>query len=226
MSSINELEDEYNFRHPKSRRLFERALKSYASGVTHDTRFAKPFPIYATKAKSTNKWDVDGNEYLDCVVNYGACILGHGHPDVVEAVKGQLESGLTCGIETELSVRLAERLSQMIPCGECVKFSNTGTEAVIEVRTRPPSIAAARPVDCTIKRQQARRDGPLVLHATCPSAVGIQVGSYGNILDPKPRRPIKQGTVRVKSIKGKSLVVEAAQLRKRVQAVKIRFWVR
>lgn len=116
----------------ESELLFQRANLVAPGGVHSNIRSFEPYPIFFSKGEGSRLWDVDGNEYLDCVVNYGACILGHGHPDVVEAVKGQLESGLTCGVETELSVKLAERLSQMIPCGECVKFSNTGTEAVMK----------------------------------------------------------------------------------------------
>ena len=50
MPTIDELEKEYLRKHPKSKELYERALKCYPSGVTHDARFAKPFPIYAVKA--------------------------------------------------------------------------------------------------------------------------------------------------------------------------------
>ena len=76
-------------------------------------------------------WDLDGTEYLDCVVNFGACILGHAHPKVLDAVRNQLDSGLTCGAETELSVRVSEKLSEMIPRAEMVRFASTGTEAVM-----------------------------------------------------------------------------------------------
>jgi glutamate-1-semialdehyde 2,1-aminomutase len=75
-------------------------------------------------------WDVEGNRYLDCLVSNGACILGHGNPAVVAAVRAQLETGLTVGFESELSVDVAEMLHLMIPSAEIVKFSNTGTEAV------------------------------------------------------------------------------------------------
>jgi glutamate-1-semialdehyde 2,1-aminomutase len=90
-----------------------------------------PRPLYFSRARGSRLWDLDGTEYLDCVVNFGACILGHAHPKVVEAVRNQLESGLTCGAETELSVKVSEKLSDMIPCAEMVRFASTGTEAVM-----------------------------------------------------------------------------------------------
>jgi len=116
----------------RSRELFERADKVAAGGVHSDIRFFEPYPVFFSKAKGSRLWDVDGNEYVDCVVNYGSCILGHGHPEVVASVKEYLENGITCGMETELSVDVAEKLSKMIPCAENVKFSNTGTEAVMK----------------------------------------------------------------------------------------------
>ncbi len=65
------------------------------------------------------------------MINMGACILGHKHPRVVEAVRQQLETGLTVTLESELSVEVAELISRMVPSAEVVKFSNTGTEAVM-----------------------------------------------------------------------------------------------
>jgi glutamate-1-semialdehyde 2,1-aminomutase len=76
-------------------------------------------------------WDVDGNEYIDCISNFGALVLGHGDPDVVDAVKRQLDTGLTVGLETELNIQTAEKLIGMIPSAEMVRFSNSGTEAVM-----------------------------------------------------------------------------------------------
>jgi glutamate-1-semialdehyde 2,1-aminomutase len=61
-----------------------------------------------------------------------ALILGHGDERVTQAVKDQIDRGLTCGVETELNIRVAKRLNDMIPCAESVKFSNTGTEAVMK----------------------------------------------------------------------------------------------
>jgi len=90
-----------------------------------------PHPIYFQRAKGSKIWDVDGNEYIDCVMNFGPCILGHGHPKVIEAVKNRLETGLTVGLETELNIKVAKKLVEMVPSAEMVRFSNTGTEAIM-----------------------------------------------------------------------------------------------
>jgi glutamate-1-semialdehyde 2,1-aminomutase len=111
--------------------MFERAQKITPGGVHSNIRYIDPHPLYFSKARGSRLWDLDGTEYIDCIVNFGACILGHGHPSVVESVKTQLDSGLTCGAETQLSVEVSEKLNKMIPCAETVRFSTTGTEAVM-----------------------------------------------------------------------------------------------
>ncbi len=89
--------------------------------------------LYGSRALKGGKiWDVDGNEYVDCVINMSALILGHGDERVTRAVTEQINTGLTCGVETELSVKVAEQVAQMVPCAESVKFSNSGTEAVMK----------------------------------------------------------------------------------------------
>lgn len=116
----------------KSEVLYDKACKVTPGGIHSNIRFFSPNPIFFRQASGSKMTDVDGNEYIDCVVNMGACILGHGHPKVTEAVREQIANGLTCGVETELSVNVAEKLSRMIPSAENVRFSNTGTEAVMK----------------------------------------------------------------------------------------------
>lgn len=65
-------------------------------------------------------------------MNNAGLILGHGDQKVIDAVKAQVESGLTCGVESELSYNVCKTLAEMIPCGECVRLSNSGTEAVMK----------------------------------------------------------------------------------------------
>ncbi|NIA10845.1 MAG: aminotransferase class III-fold pyridoxal phosphate-dependent enzyme [Nitrospiraceae bacterium] len=89
-------------------------------------------PVYFTKAQGSRLWDVDGNEYIDCIANNGACILGHGDPDVEVAVIDAVKQGLTVALESELSLTVAKQLHDMIPSAEEVRFANTGTEAVMK----------------------------------------------------------------------------------------------
>ena len=115
----------------KSKELYEYTKDFVIRGVHTNFKYMYPHPIYFSKAKGSKIWDVDGNEYLDCVMNFGPVILGHGFPKVVEAVKNQLETGLTVGLETELSIEVSKKLTEMVPSAETVRLSNTGTEAVM-----------------------------------------------------------------------------------------------
>jgi glutamate-1-semialdehyde 2,1-aminomutase len=114
---------------PGSQALYTRALKVFPSGVTHDVRFLKPYPISISHALGSRKWDVDGNEYVDYFGGHGSLILGHNHPVVVEAVKEQLARGTHFGASHELELEWAEVIQQMVPCAEKVRFTNSGTEA-------------------------------------------------------------------------------------------------
>ncbi len=115
----------------RSMKLFEISSEYVVGGVHSNFRYREPHPIYFSRAKGSRLWDADGNEYIDCVINMGACILGHGHPKVVDAVKAALDDGLTVGLEPEISAEVSRMLSRMVPSAESVRFSNTGTEAVI-----------------------------------------------------------------------------------------------
>ncbi len=115
----------------KSEKEFDAAKLLVTGGVHSGFRYRDPFPIYFKKALGSKVWDIDGNEYLDFLVANGACILGHRDPEVTAAVTEQLQTGLTVGLESELSIQVAQMLHVMIPSAEVVKLSNTGTEAVM-----------------------------------------------------------------------------------------------
>ena len=117
--------------HPASRRLHGRATRVFPDGVTHDLRYFQPFPLYVERAEGARKWDVDGNEIVDYVMGHGALLLGHNYPSVKEAVAAQIERGTHYGASHELEVRWAERVQQLIPSAEVVRFTSSGTEATM-----------------------------------------------------------------------------------------------
>ena len=117
--------------HQGSKGLYERAVEVFPSGVTHDSRFLKPFPIYVTGALGVKKWDVDNHEYIDYWMGHGSLILGHRYPDVVEAIHGQLDRGTHYGACHELEVEWGERVVEMVPSAERVRFMASGTEATL-----------------------------------------------------------------------------------------------
>ena len=95
---------------------------------------------------------------------------------------------------------------------------------VIEVRTRPPSMPAPKPMDCAISSQKII-GGKLYIHATCPRRRGLRVGQYGQLIDPKTKKPLKDGRVTIKKVAGKKVVAEAKQRKTRASSKILRFWV-
>jgi glutamate-1-semialdehyde 2,1-aminomutase len=123
------LERAYRALTPGSAALYARARQSIPAGLTHDSRTLLPYPIYATRAAGSRKWDVDGNEYVDYFGGHGALLLGHGHARITEAVARQLELGTHWGAAHELEVIWAELVGRLIGCAERVRFTASGTEA-------------------------------------------------------------------------------------------------
>jgi len=126
--------EELETRHKKSADLYEQALDVFPSGVTHDSRYIRPFPIYVTHANRSRKWDVDGNEYVDYFGGHGALILGHCHPEVTAAVSEQVHKGSHYGASHALEVEWGKLVQELVPStrdGGKVKFVASGTEATL-----------------------------------------------------------------------------------------------
>ncbi len=115
--------------HPTSYKLFERARQLIPGGITHDIRYLTPFPVYVERAKGTRKWAADGQELIDYWMGHGALFLGHLHPEMVRAVRAQLEKGTHPGACHPLEVRWAELVHRMVPSAERVRFTGSGTES-------------------------------------------------------------------------------------------------
>ncbi len=116
--------------HAASDRLWERAQRYLPGGVTANARIHRSTgrPFLAERAAGGRVWDVDGREFIDLNMSFGASMLGHGHPAVREAVIRATELGIMCGYETEHQTRLAERIAEVIPSAELVRFAGSGTE--------------------------------------------------------------------------------------------------
>ncbi len=117
--------------YPKSQAMYEKAKKVFAMGVGSQVQsFARPHPLYMTHGSGSRLYDVDGNEFIDYLLNYGPNILGHAPPVLHDAVKSQLDSGTGFGEPHELQLEVARLLIDAVPCFEVVNFNNTGSEAV------------------------------------------------------------------------------------------------
>ncbi len=125
------IEARYLSKTPGSARLYARAVDVFPGGVTHDTRYLQPHPIYIERAAGSRKWDVDGNEYVDYIGGHGALILGHAHPVVSEAIREQLAKGTHFGASHETELAWGEQVKRMVPCAEKVRFTGSGTESTL-----------------------------------------------------------------------------------------------
>lgn len=116
---------------PRSAEAYERACRVIPSGTVSRARILPPFPFYAARAKGSRLVDIDGNEYVDCAMGFGAHLLGHAHRSVVQAIQDAVEDGTGYGTPHLREVELAELLVDAIPCAAKVTFCNSGSEATL-----------------------------------------------------------------------------------------------
>ncbi len=118
----------------KSQRLYEEACKWMPGGVNSPVRSGKSVgftPFFVREAKGCRLVDEDGNVYIDYVGSWGPLIMGHAHPRVVDAVRRAAEKGTSYGIPTELEIRMAAGVVEMVPSMEMVRMVSSGTEATM-----------------------------------------------------------------------------------------------
>ncbi len=116
----------------KSNRHFERALAKLPLGVSSNFRYwGDDRTIYVARGKGGRVWDIDGNEYIDYRLAYGPIILGYADERVDAAARAGMDIGGVFALSTELEYEVAKRVSKMVPAAELVRFSNSGTEAVM-----------------------------------------------------------------------------------------------
>ena len=123
--------EDYIAKHPGSAQRYEESVTIFPGGVTHDSRYATPFPLFMTHGEGPRKWDVDGNEYIDYVSGHGALLLGHSHPAIAEAVSRQIQRGTHLGASTDEELRWARAIKALMPAVEKVRFNSSGTEATL-----------------------------------------------------------------------------------------------
>ncbi|MBK9217556.1 MAG: glutamate-semialdehyde--aminomutase [Pseudomonadota bacterium] len=118
----------------KNSELFERAQRSIPGGVNSPVRAFRSVggtPRFLTRAQGAYTWDADGKQYVDYVGSWGPAILGHAHPEVIEAVQRAALDGLSFGAPTEREIEMAELLIDMLPSIEMVRLVSSGTEATM-----------------------------------------------------------------------------------------------
>lgn len=121
----------YHEKYPRSAELAQRGRAIFPSGVTHDGRYLEPFPVFIDHAVGSQKFSVEGHSIIDYWVGHGALLLGHSHPNVVQAVQAQMARGTHYSACHELEIAWAELIARLIPSAERVRFTNSGTEATL-----------------------------------------------------------------------------------------------
>jgi glutamate-1-semialdehyde 2,1-aminomutase len=111
---------------------FRRAVQRLPLGVASNFRYwGEERTIYIKRGRGARIVDLDDNEYIDYRLGYGPAILGYADPRVDEAARKGMEVGGVFALSTEREFTVAERISKMVPAAELVRFSNSGTEAVM-----------------------------------------------------------------------------------------------
>src|SRR6202161_2477470 len=125
---------EANQTRTRSQQWFERAQQSLVGGVNSPSRGATVYtagPIVLERGRGSHVWDIDGNEYIDFMMSFGALIQGHAHPTLVKTVSQAMEEGSHFAVVNTAEIDAAERLRRMVPLAEVVRFTNTGSEATM-----------------------------------------------------------------------------------------------
>tara|TARA_B100000768_G_scaffold134202_1_gene124992 strand:- start:974 stop:2269 length:1296 start_codon:yes stop_codon:yes gene_type:complete len=116
----------------RSKKLFEQAQKVIPGGVNSPVRAFKSVggtPIFIKNAQGAYLIDEDGNKYIDYISSWGPMIIGHAHPEIINAINEQSKKGTSYGIPTELETKMANLLVSLAPNIDKVRFVNSGTEA-------------------------------------------------------------------------------------------------
>jgi glutamate-1-semialdehyde 2,1-aminomutase len=121
-------------RYKNSEAMLERALKHIPLGsqTFSKSRTQYPFgvsPYFIQKGSGSRVWDVDGNQYIDFVSGLASITLGYSDPDVDAAVKAQLEEGVIFSLAHPIEIKVAEKICEMVPCAEMVRFGKNGSDA-------------------------------------------------------------------------------------------------
>src|SRR3989337_2595271 len=105
---------------PLGSQTFSKSKTQYPYGVS---------PYFIRRAKGWHVWDVDGNEYIDFVNSLAAVTLGYNDPDVMAAVRAQLEEGVIFSLPHPIEMQVAEKIVEMLPFAEMVRFGTNGSDA-------------------------------------------------------------------------------------------------
>ncbi len=118
----------------RSEQLFEQAKKFIPGGVNSPVRAFKSVggnPVFMQSGRGSKMYDVDNNEYIDYIGSWGPHIFGHNPDFIIEALKKAIDNGTSFGAPTEIEVKMAQLITELVPSVQMVRMVNSGTEATM-----------------------------------------------------------------------------------------------
>jgi glutamate-1-semialdehyde 2,1-aminomutase len=128
---IDNLERNYKKNTKYSNLLYNKSLRFFPGGISHNIRFFTPYPFFVNKAIGKYLFDVDGITYTDYWMGHWALILGHSPKNVSLALSKQVKNGTLYGTVNTISIELAETIQKLMPKAEKMRFATTGSEATM-----------------------------------------------------------------------------------------------
>ncbi|MEO7520447.1 MAG: glutamate-1-semialdehyde 2,1-aminomutase, partial [Gemmatimonas sp.] len=120
----------------RSAEIMARSRRRFPGGVNSPVRAFRGVggdPFVVSRGEGARVWDVDGNEYIDYVLSWGPLVLGHAPREVLEALERTMRNGTSFGMPTGLEVALADRIVERMPHLDMMRFTSSGTEAVMSI---------------------------------------------------------------------------------------------
>src|ERR1700749_2769093 len=180
-------------RTPKSAEAHKRNLKRIPLGVASNYRAYDPYPIFVKEGSGSHFRDLDGNEYIDHNLCFGALMAGHCHPAVMKAVEKRLSTGTMFGMPHDMEWELAEELCARFPI-EMLRFASTGTESTMHaVRLARAATGRDKIIKCeggyhglhdaalVSVKPKATEIGDFKAPNSVPGGLGVPKASIGNV---------------------------------------------
>jgi glutamate-1-semialdehyde 2,1-aminomutase len=183
--------ERYRAQNKKSHAMYERAEKILPLGVSSNFRTFEPYPLYIERALGSKMWDVDGREYTDFSMCFGALMVGHSNPTMVKAVSQAAGEGTLYGMPHDREVRAAELIGERFHL-EQVRFTNSGSESTMHALRMARSYTGR---DKVLKFEGAYHGG----HDTALVSVKPPKSKLGSLKHPKSLavgHGIPEGTVK------------------------------
>jgi len=183
--------DRYRSQTKKSFKMYERADKVLPLGVSSNFRTYEPYPVYIARAEGSKMWDVDGKEYTDFSMCFGALMVGHSHPTMVKAIAQAAGDGTLYGMPHDREVKAAELICERFGLGQ-MRFTNSGSESTMHA-LRLARVYTGR--DKVLKFEGAYHGG----HDTALVSVKPPKAKLGNAKHPRALpvgHGIPEGTVK------------------------------